>query len=260
MLLVNVPLINGLGKTDGCEKAYSHILNSLKNIYTNEQNKEVVFKKEEISVENSNLEASNLRIISKSKQIFNSEFPIFIGGDHSISYSLLRSFSEENKNACLIVFDAHADCMHDLSTPTHEGWLRVLVEKGFNPRSIILIGLRNVHPVEQSFLTDNKINLFTCKQLFNSLEEECDEIMEIARRFDSVYLSIDIDVLDAAFAPGTGYPESGGLNPRELIYLLQRVNLLNVKAADISEINPDKDLGDLTSGIAAKIIAEIAKS
>lgn len=257
MLLVDVPAINGLGKTNGCEKAYNDILKNLSAIYTNEDEKEIKFIKDKIKVDKLDLESTNNEIIKKAKKILNNNYPIFIGGDHSITYPLFKAFSELHKDSCLIVFDAHVDCMHNFHPPTHEDWLRVLIEEGFNPKNLILIGVRNMHSTETKFLDIHKPNLFSCKQLFDNLEQECDTVMEIARTFGSIYMSIDIDVLDAAFVPGTAYGESAGLTPRELVYLLQRIKLLGIKAADIVEINPDKDKNGITSKAAAKIIAEL---
>jgi agmatinase len=257
MILVNTPAINGLGKTKGCENAYKHILDNLEDIYMNESGKKAEFNKAEIKIDKLDAEAANSTISKKANEFFKKDFSLFIGGDHSISYPLFKSFSKFYKNACLIIFDAHADCMHNIKPPTHEDWLRVLIEEGLDARNIILIGFRNIHPIEKDFLIKNKINLFPCRQLFNNLEEECDAIKDIAGKFENIYLSIDIDVLDAAFAPATGYSESAGLTPRELIYILQRIKMLNVRAADISEVNPGRDKGVITSKAAAKIISEL---
>ena len=82
--------------------------------------------------------------------------------------------------------------------------------------------------------------------------------MEQARNFSDLYISIDIDILDPAFAPGTGYIEPAGLSTRELIYLIQRIKLLkNIKKYDLVEVNPDKDINNMTSKVAAKIIKEL---
>ena len=73
-----------------------------------------------------------------------------------------------------------------------------------------------------------------------------------------MYFSIDIDVLDPAFAPGTGYIEPGGLSTRELIYLIQRIKLLkNIRKYDLVEVNPDRDISLTTCKAAAKIVKEL---
>ena len=83
--------------------------------------------------------------------------------------------------------------------------------------------------------------------------------MSVARKFDALYVSVDIDVLDPAFAPGTGYTEPGGLTTRELIYFIQRLkNLKNIQMWDLVEVNPEKDVNNLTVMVAAKLIVEMS--
>ena len=87
---------------------------------------------EEIHVNQNNLEESNYLIFENSKEIFEKNSKaFFIGGDHSISFPILNAFNKIEKNPFLIIFDAHADCMKPGKEPTHEEWLRALVEKGF---------------------------------------------------------------------------------------------------------------------------------
>ena len=88
-------------------------------------------------------------------------------------------------------------------------------------------------------------------------EEICDMIMEKARNSKCFYISIDIDAIDPAFAPGTGYPEPGGMSSRDLIYFLQRLLLLpNFKGGDIVEINPEIEQ-EKTIKLGAKILSEM---
>ena len=82
--------------------------------------------------------------------------------------------------------------------------------------------------------------------------------MIMARRWEAIYLSIDIDVLDPAFAPATGYPEPGGLTSRELLYSLGRLRMLkSLKAIDLVEVNPRLDQKGQTVKLAARILAEL---
>lgn len=262
MLIVKVPAINGLSKTNGCENAPEKIISELQEIYTNEQGKEIKINKNQIkgiSANPEDVEETSKAISKRAKKFFTlNDFPIFIGGDHSITYPLFKPFTETFKNAGMIIFDAHADCMHNFHPPTHEDWLRTLVENGFKAGNIILAGLRNIHNIEKEFLKKNKLNCFMQKQLFENLQDSCDAIMEIARKFDALYLSIDIDAVDPAFAPATGYAEPAGLSSREIVYMIQRIKMLkNLKAADIVEVNPEKDVNNITSRLAAKIISEL---
>ena len=262
MQIIRVKGINAMGRTKGCEKAPVEILESLEEVYSNERGKIVdkqLFNLEEIHVDNNNVEEANKLIYENSREIFSSQDKaLFIGGDHSISYGLVKGFMENFENPFLIVFDAHADCMTPGKEPTHEEWLRKLVEEGFPAGKIVIAAARNIHPEEREFLDRNKIQVYGMKEILENRQEICDIIMERARQAEGFYISIDIDCLDPAFAPGTGYLEPGGLTSRELLYFLQRLMLLkNFKGADIVEINPDKDESGRTVKLGAKILAEL---
>mgnify|MGYP003967326017 FL=1 len=93
----------------------------------------------------------------------------------------------------------------------------------------------------------------------DGLHDVADAFTAVARTFDAVYVSIDIDVLDPSFAPGTGYIEPGGLTTRQLIYFIQRLkNLKNIELWDLVEVNPSKDISELTITTAAKLLVEMA--
>lgn len=265
MFIVKVPMINGLGKTKGCERTGNAILESLKEIHSNEQGNitdSSLLDLEEIHLDNSNLELSNELIYKNSLEIFETKpRTVFLGGDHSISYSIGKAFLEncrkERKNPCLIVFDSHADCMPPMKEPTHEEWLRKLIEEGFPKENILIVGLRNVWKDEMQFLKENKIKTLSITNLTNELQEMCDTIMEFANGKE-LYVSVDIDIVDPLFAPATGYPETGGLTSRQLIYLIQRIKKIKtLKAVDIVEINEKKDKDGITVKLGAKILAEL---
>src|SRR3989344_2903734 len=268
MFIVKAPGINGLGKTDGCEKAGNAILKSLYDIRSNERNVPVDVKLidiEEIHLDNSNLELTNELIYKNALEIFE-EKPkvVFLGGDHSISYSTTKSFldfcEENGKKPCLVVFDAHADCMTPMKEPTHEEWLRKLIEDGFPSENVLLVGIRNLWKDEIKFIEENNIQTISMNQLNEDLHETCDTIMEFSQGKE-LYVSVDIDVIDPAFAPATGYPEIGGLTSRQFLYLVGRINKMkNLRAVDIVEINPDKDEKNLTVKLGAKILSEFLQS
>jgi len=263
--VVKVPAINGLGKTRGCERAPNAVLEALKEIHSNESGKPIdsrLLDLEEIHLDNSNVELSNNLIYKNSFKMFETQpKTIFIGGDHSISYSLTRGFFDSCQNSgkepCLIVFDAHADCMKPMKEPTHEEWLRKLIEDGFPAQNILLVGVRNLWKDEMIFLNENKIKIISMNQLTENLQDICDTIMEFSNGKE-LYVSIDIDVVDPAFAPGTGYQEPGGLSSRDFIYLIQRINkITNLRGIDIVEINPEKDENNKTIKLGAKILSEL---
>ncbi len=270
MFVVKIPGINGLGKTKGCERAGSAILETLKKeISTNEQGKSLEFSRldlEEIHLDNSNLELTNKLIYKNSFETFEEQpKTVFLGGDHSISYSITRAFFDycesHGKNPCLIVFDAHPDVMEpvDRNFPTHEEWLRGLIEDGFPVKNILLVGVRNSDPKEIGFLKEKGIKMISINQLNENLEEITDIITEFANEKE-LYVSIDIDIIDPAFAPSTGYQEPGGLTSRQFIYILQRINKIkSLRGLDIVEINEqkDKENNNMTLKLGAKILSEI---
>jgi len=265
MFIVKVPGINGLGKTKGCERAGNAILESLKEIHSNEQGNIIdgsLLDLEEIHLDNNNLELSNELIYKNSLEMFETKPRIvFLGGDHSISYPTTKAFLDNcrisGKKPCLIVFDSHADCMTPMQEPSHEEWLRKLIEEGFPKENVLIVGLKNVWKDEIKFLKENKIKTLSIANLTEDLQEMCDTIMEFSNGKE-LYVSIDIDVIDPVFAPATGYPEVGGLTSREILYLVQRIKKIkNLRAVDIVEINEKKDKDNLTVKLGAKILAEL---
>ena len=148
MQIIRIRLINGLGRTKGCEKAPIKVLEALKEIGSNENGKLIEFDKlnlEEIHVDLNNIKEANHLIFENSKEAFEKNFKtFFIGGDHVISYSIVKAFSKTQPNPLLIVFDAHADCVQTNDEPNHEEWLRKLTDEGFLGSRVILISARDL--------------------------------------------------------------------------------------------------------------------
>jgi len=269
MYVVKVPGINGLGKTQGCEGAGNAVLAELRNLYTNEEGKEINADKidlEEIHLDNFNIEATKELIYKNSFEDFGTKPKIvFIGGDHSISFSLTHAFLDYcqnlGKEPCLIVFDAHPDCMKpiDKNAPTHEEWLSALVEKGFPSENILLVGIRNSWKTEIEFLKKKGIKTILMDNFLENFENTCHIIMEFANGRE-LYVSLDIDVVDPVFAPSTGHPEVGGLSSRQILYLVKKINKIkSLKAVDLVEINSKKDIekDNVTVKLGAKIVGEL---
>jgi arginase len=262
MQIIRVRLINSMGKTNGCEKAPVEVMKALRKIGSSETGKEIDvdgLNLEEIHVDLDNLEEANYLIFKNAKEAFERNKKVFfIGGDHSISYPLVKAFGKVEDNPLLIVFDAHADCIEPGKEPTHEEWLRGLVEQGFPGDKIILISARNFYDNELEFINKHKITLISMGVLQEDLQGVCDLVMERARSANGFYVSIDIDAVDPAHAPGVAYAEPGGMSSRDLIYFMKRLNLLdNFRGADIVEINPDKDFNEITVKLGAKLLAEM---
>ncbi len=270
--IVKVPGINGLSKTKGCEGSGNAVLEVLKEeIYSSELGKSINFNKidlEEIHLDNQDIVKSGKLIYKNAFETFQTKpKTVFLGGDHSISYNLVRGFfdycqnSNPVKEPCLIVFDAHPDLMKPMKEPTHEEWLRKLIEDGFPIENILLVGIRNSYSDELKFIKDKGIRVVNINKIMLDIEDACDVIMEFSSGKE-LYVSLDIDVVDPAFAPATGYMnESGGLTSRQIIYLMQRINKIkNLRAVDIVEINEKIDKEEFhgkTIKLGAKILGEL---
>lgn len=223
------------GTYESVKNAPREIIKQFENIYSNES-----FKKVKLPI----AKESAIQSIPKDT--------IYIGGDHTITYHILKQHPTEG----LLIFDAHPDVFQLFEKPGHQDFLKFVIEENIiPPENIIVVGIRNPDPEEISYYKEKNITFFTCKDL--ELEDACDVIMERLNKLKSFHLSIDIDVLDPAFAPGVYYSEPGGLTTRQLLYFIQRIkSLKNLNSLDLVEVNPDKDINDLTSKTAAKIIAE----
>ena len=182
----------------------------------------------------------------KNKQI------IILGGEHLIT---LGSFSCFPKNTGYVVFDAHYDLRDQYADIklSHAAYLRRLVEKR-GPENIVHVGARAFVKEELAFLKDNKIRTVSDKEIRDGNGPKL--LQDITSTFDSLYLSIDLDVLDPAFAPGVGNPEAVGITSRELYDLVTTLQNKKIVAADIVELNPTYDNG-ATASISAKMISTI---
>ncbi len=259
MRVLKVPFSGGsLGKNIGCEKAPDAIVNAVKNFFLNEGGLKPVIVPVDVGVDTANISETN-KSIEKAVEKLN-DFSVMLGGDHSITYAAFRGFAKKYRNPGLVILDAHPDCETAFRPPTHEDLVDTLIDEGvLKSTNVIIVGLRNLHDNEKRFIEKNRINVFPMREIsMEGLQETCDAVMTAASRFDALYLSIDIDSVDPAFAPGTGYPEPGGLTSRELIYLVQRLRKMkNIMMADIVEINPDKDINGMTVLLGAKILCEL---
>jgi len=254
MNIIKIPFESGaMGKNNGCSEAPNAILRDFPD-YISENNRRKQLKVSEIGVNDSNFAETHNEI---EKKVAEFEDAVILGGDHSITYSAFKG----SKCDALVILDAHPDAMPGTGMVTNEDFLRKLVEEGaLDPKNAFLFGIRSWHSSEMEFIAAKKIKFFDMKSIFEfGIRNLCDTLMENARDFRKLYLSIDIDVVDPAFAPGTGFCEPGGLSSRELVYLVQRLrNLKNLKFIDIVESNPKKDEKTKTINICKKIILELS--
>jgi arginase family enzyme len=182
---------------------------------------------------------------------------VYLGGDHTITYHTVKQVAKSFPNMGFIVFDAHPDVFQAFEKPSHQDYLKFLIEDGIlSPEQIIVVGVRASHPDEIKYFKSKNIRYYPLTSFF-SCSDISESIMEQLLPFELVYLSIDMDVVDPAFAPGVSYIEPCGMSSRELIYFVQRLKKLpNLKAMDIVEVSPAQDINNMTSKLAAKLIAE----
>ena len=224
MKIIGIPGVNGLGHTQGCEKAPEIILKGIRH--------------EKIELNRDNIEEQQ-KIIYESAKQFLKEKCVFVGGDHSISYPIVMAFmGRDEKEKCLIIFDAHADAMLPMREPTHEEWLRAVVEAGFAGRNVILIGARAIEHEESEFLKTKEINLISVEEAAN-ISATINKIKKIASGKE-IYLSLDLDVINPEEFSSTGYIAKGGLSVENTKKLLDEILKLDVSAGDIVEFNPER--------------------
>lgn len=260
MKIIKFPFSGGgLGHGNGANKAPDVICKQFENIFSNESGEECKFEIKATKLNEKNIKESHDKIYNTVKKL--NEKAILLGGDHSITYPTVKGFAENTSDFLFIVFDAHPDLMDDFTPPTQEDYLRVLIEQGIvKPKNVIIIGTRNWDKEEINYINQHSIKYHSCKDIYEkSFKEIINEVLAIVETEElPIYLSIDIDVCDPAFAPGTGYTEHGGICSRELIYAVQKLKQTNqIKMVDIVEVNPKKDINDTTSILAAKLCAEL---
>ena len=184
-----------------------------------------------------------------SKNLKNSDRLLTLGGDHSITYPLIKAFNKVHGPVDLIHIDAHAD-LYDI----FEGdkfshacpFARIMEEKLIN--RLIQIGIRTLskHQREQS----EKYGVETIEM------RQINKATSLALK-NPIYISLDMDALDPAYAPGVSHHEPGGLSTREVLNIIQAINV-PVLGADIVEYNPTRDINDITGMVCAKLIKELA--
>jgi agmatinase len=188
--------------------------------------------------------------------------PVIGGGDHSITIGPGRAFAKHFRRCGMIHFDTHLDTAQDVGGETlnHCCPITRAVDAGFRPENIVTIGPNGwMNPrSELKYVRDQGITLITLEEVWERGAEAVGRrAAEVASRgTDAVYLTIDIDVMDAACAPGTGVPTPGGMTPREIIGILGCFKAVPLKMIDIAEISPPWDPSGITARLGMRILLE----
>ncbi|MEM2896356.1 MAG: agmatinase [Candidatus Bathyarchaeia archaeon] len=182
------------------------------------------------------------------------KIPVLIGGEHTITYGATSAFE---KDVGILCFDAHADLRDEYMGEkiSHATFMRRIVER-IGAEKLMLIGLRAISREEAKFLQETNISYVTSEDLKLLGFEKAFEIIELKmKNFDKVYLSIDMDVLDPAFAPAVGNPESNGIDNHTMLKLIRKLCNEKVVGVDLTEVVPNYDTG-ITSVLSARILFE----
>ena len=175
--------------------------------------------------------------------------PLALGGDHSITFPIVAAFAARYRPLDLIQFDAHPDLYDEFegSRSSHACPFARILERGL-VRRLVQVGVRTMNAHQRA-----------------QAERFGVEVVEMRawgprRRFAfdaSVYVSVDVDVLDPAFAPGVSHREPGGASTRQLIEAIRRLPS-RVVGADVVEFNPSRDPAGITAPACAKLVKELA--
>jgi agmatinase len=184
---------------------------------------------------------------------------VTIGGDHTIALPLLRSVARKHGPVALLHFDAHLDTWDTYfgAEYTHGTPFRRAVEEGLlDTEAVSHVGIRGPLYGKKDLEDDRRLG-FGILTAADVLRRGLDEVIDVLRQRIGdrpLYVSVDIDVLDPAHAPGTGTPEAGGLTSRELLEILRGLAGANLVGADVVEVAPAYDHAEITS-IAASHVA-----
>lgn len=175
--------------------------------------------------------------------------PLVLGGDHSITYPVLRAFKDRGPLA-ILHFDAHGDIYDNFEGDrfSHACPFARVMEERLAVR-LIQVGLRTLTPHQREQSKKFETEIF-------GADRWRDAIPVVAALRSPVYVSLDIDVLEPMLAPGLAHPEPGGLSVRHVLDVLFALRT-EVIGADVVEFNPRFDVRDLTARVAAKFVKEL---
>ncbi len=180
--------------------------------------------------------------------------PVIIGGEHTITLGVMRGIGEK---VALVSFDAHLDLRNEYMgrTVSHTTFMRRISEQ-INPEKILEIGTRAACKEELEYVKKSNIQFLTVQQIRREgIEKATEKIETLLADYKKFYLTIDMDVLDPAFAPAVQNPEPDGLDVHDFLDLLCQVCDHRIVAFDLIEVAPHYDNG-ITAIQAAKTIFE----
>ncbi|MCH7674018.1 agmatinase [candidate division KSB1 bacterium] len=181
------------------------------------------------------------------------KIPFFAGGDHAVTIPIVAALAVLNEPVHFVQIDAHPDLYPDFDGDRYSNaCVAARILEMEHVASVTQIGIRTLNPPQKEFAEKyrDRLKIHYARELMGELPR-LQGIPEGA----SVYLSLDIDGLDPAYAPGVSYPEPGGLTPRQVLNFLQKGHWKLI-GMDVVEVNPELDVNNLTAILAGKIFHE----
>ncbi len=180
-----------------------------------------------------------------------------IGGDHSITYDILKGIDSCVDSWSFVYIDAHPDSIGSAGRYYGSVVHDVLALENVEPSSSLIIGARAIEREEKAVVEEAGIKFVGMDRI---IEEGIVAVSKYARSIitDNVYVSIDLDSVDPAFAPGVGTPVPGGLAAREILYIASTIGKSVNLGFDVMELNPRYDSGGITAHLASLIMMNMA--
>jgi agmatinase len=202
-------------------------------------------------------------VISELATTWPSKLLVMLGGEHTVTLGAIRGLIRANLKPCIIVFDAHLDLRNEYlgEKYSHASVLRRVSEL-LGP-SIAYIGARALTREELEYAKSAGLPIITSREVrFLGVSEVARRVVSWLRSLSCnyIYLSLDMDVIDPAYAPGVGNPEPEGLEPWLLLDIIYKIFTLYNKPpgmVDVVEVSPPHDCSGITSVLAAKIVVEL---
>lgn len=200
--------------------------------------------------------------MSISQCIKNKKLFTMIGGDHSTTIPVLQCVDKAVEGTLGIIhLDSHFDLCDDMGGDIYSHGCTqrraMELEHVEGLESIFFLGLRSIELQEHKFIQEKKMNIISAREIREiGTIETCKRVLDKMSAFDNIYITVDIDCLDPAYAPGTGTPQFGGLNSRELLDMLYEFFKLPVIGFDIVEVAPPLESSSIALFAARKIVTE----
>ncbi len=174
--------------------------------------------------------------------------PVVLGGDHSLTYPIVKAFSQKHGSLDILHFDAHPDLYDELygDRYSHACPFARIIEEGY-VANLVQVGIRAATGQHRTLAREHGVRMIEMKNI--------DQAMAL-NFANPLYISFDLDALDPAFAPGVSHHEAGGLTTRQAIDILHTLKG-NIVGLDVVEVNPDRDPVGITAAAAVKIIMEV---